>query len=168
MPSAPRQRFYNRLNKLHRDLRRTRTDYSTICPKQRARKAINQIEQICERDITSQSAIIRAQNEITDVLTDVAFALENLSHADRDRPGVPTKGDIFRYLASDVTKLAFVWIRLPPKDKDAIRRATERSIKPVLRRGAEMLRPIIAPTTSSALSNSVTSNKLTDERLGFL
>jgi hypothetical protein len=127
---------------MHRELRRTRTDYSTICPKQRARSAINRIEQICERDITSQSAIFRAQNEVTDALTDVTFALNNLSAADRDRPGVPTKGDIFRYLASDVTKLAFVWTMLPPKDKDAIRQAAERYIKPVFRRGAEMLRPL--------------------------
>jgi hypothetical protein len=47
------------------------------------------------------------------------------------------------YLASDVTKLAFAWITLPPKEKDTIRRAAERYIKPVFRRGAEMLRPII-------------------------
>jgi hypothetical protein len=143
MPTPPRDRFYNRLNKLHRDLRRTRTDYSTICPKQRARNAVKRIEQICERDITSQSAIIRAQNEITDVLTDVAFALENLSPADCAQAGVPTKGDIVKYLGSDVTKLVFVWITLPPKDKDAIRRAAERYIKPVFQRGAEMLRPIM-------------------------
>ncbi len=146
MPTPPRQRFYNRLNKLHRDLRQTRTAYSAICPKQYARYAITQIEKICERDITSQSAIFRAQNEVTDALTDVAFALDNLSAADRNWPGGPTKGDIFRYLASDVTKLAFVWTMLPPKDKDAIRRASERYIKPVFRRGAEMLRPIISHT----------------------
>ncbi len=143
MPTPPRQRFYNRLNKLYRDLRQTRTAYSTICPKQCARYAINQIEQICARDITSQSAIFRAQNEVIDTLTDVAFALENLSGADRDRPCVPTKGDIARYLTSDVTKLALVWIMLPPKDKDAIRRAVDLHIKPVFRRGPEMLRPII-------------------------
>jgi hypothetical protein len=140
MPTAPRQRFYNRLNKLHRELRRTRTDYSTICPKQRARSAINRIEQICERDITSQSAILRARDEVTDTLADVAFALENLSPADCTRAGVPTKADIVRYLASDVSNLVFVWIALPPKDKDTIRRAAERYIKPVFRRGAEMLR----------------------------
>ena len=82
----------------------------------------------------------RAQNEVTDALTDVAFALKNLSDADWSRAGVPTKGDIAQYLASDVTKLAFVWIMLPPKDKDAIRRAVDLHIKPVFRRGAEMLR----------------------------
>jgi len=144
MPTAPRQRFYNRLNKLHHELRRTRTDYSTICPKQRARNAINRIEQICERDMTSQSAILRARDEVTDTLTDVAFALENLSPADCARPGVPTKGDIVRYLASDVTNLVFVWIALPPKDKDAIRRAADRDIKPVFKRAIEMLTPIIS------------------------
>jgi hypothetical protein len=142
MPTAPRQRFYNRLNKLHRELRRTRTDYSTICPKQRARSAINLIEQICEQDITSQSAILRARDEVTDTLADVAFALENLSPADCTRAGVPTKADIVRYLASDVSNLVFVWIALPPKDKDTIRRAAERHIKPVFRRGAEMLRTL--------------------------
>ena len=146
MPTSPRKRFYFRLNKLHRDLSQTRTAYSTICPKQCARYAINQIEQICRRDITSQSAIFRAQNEVTDALTDVAFALENLSDADRARAGVPTKGDIARYLTSDVTRLAFVWIMLPPKDKDAIRRAVDLNIKPVFRSGAEMLRPIISHT----------------------
>jgi hypothetical protein len=72
--------------------------------------------------------------------------MENLSSADRARADVPTKGDIAQYLASDVTKLAFVWTMLPPKDKDAIRRASERYIKPVFRRGAEMLRPIISHT----------------------
>ena len=146
MPTPPRQRFYNRLNKLHRDLRRTRMDYSIICPKQRARNAIDQIDQILERDIASKSAIFRAQNEVTDVLTDVAFALENLSPADWARAGVPTKGDIVRYLASDLSKLVFVWITLPPKDKDAIRRAVELYIKPVYRRGAEMLKPIVENT----------------------
>ena len=143
MPTPPRDRFYNRLNKLHRELRRTRTDYSTICPKQRARNAINRIEQICERDMTSQSAFFRAQNEVTDVLTDVTFALDNLSAAERDRPGVPTKGEIFRYLASDVTKIANFLIMVSPKDKEAIRRMAERHIKPVFQRGAEMLRPIL-------------------------
>ena len=143
MPTPPRDRFYNRLNKLHRELRRTRTDYSTICPKQRARNAINRIEQICERDMTSQSAFFRAQNEVTDVLTDVTFALDNLSAVDRDRPGVPTKGEIFRYLASDVTKIANFLIMVSPKDKEAIRRMAERHIKPVFQRGAEMLRPIL-------------------------
>ena len=146
MPTPPRQRFYNRLNKLHRDLRQTGTDYSTICPTHHARYAINQIEQICARDITSHTAIFRAQNEVTDALTDVAFALENLSLADRDRPCVPTKGDIARYLTSDVTKLALVWIMLPPKIKDAIRRAADLYIKPVFKIGAEMLRPIISRT----------------------
>ena len=146
MPTPPRQRFYNRLNKLHRDLRQTRTDYSTICPKHHARYAINQIEQICNRDITSQSAIFRAQNEVTDALTDVAFAMENLSSADRARAGMPTKGDIVRYLSSDVTKLAFVWMMLPPKDKDAIRRAVDLNIKPIFKIGAEMLKPIISHT----------------------
>jgi protein-disulfide isomerase len=53
-------------------------------------------------------AIFRAQNEVTDALTDVAFALENLSDADWARAGAPTKGNIARYLTSDVTKLAFV------------------------------------------------------------
>lgn len=48
------------------------------------------------------------------------------------------------YLASDVTKLAFVWTMLPPNDKDTIRRAAERYIKPVLRSGTEMLTPIIS------------------------
>jgi hypothetical protein len=143
MPTTPRQRFHNRLNKLHRELRRTPVDYSTICPKERARNSINRIEQICERNITSQSAILRARDEVTDTLADVAFALENLSPADRARPGVPTKGDIIRYLASDVTKLVFVWVALPPKDKDAIRRAAERYIKPAFQRGAAMLRPIL-------------------------
>jgi hypothetical protein len=148
VPTPPRQRFYNRLNKLHRDLRRTRTDYSTICPKQRARNAVKRIEQICERDITSQSAIIRAQNEITDVLTDVTFALDNLSAADRDRPDVPTKGDIFRYLASDVTKIANFLIMVSPTDKDAIRRTANLYIKPVFKRGSEMLRPILEEDTN--------------------
>jgi hypothetical protein len=144
MPTPPRDRFYNRLKKLHRELRRTRTDYSTICPKQRARIAIIQIEEILERDISSQSAVFRAQNEVTDALTDVTFALDNLSAADRDRPGVPTKGDIFRYLASDVTKIVNVLIMVSPKDKEAIRRVAERHIKPVFQRAAEMLRPIMA------------------------
>jgi hypothetical protein len=143
MPTPPRDRYYNRLNKLHRELRRTRTDYSTICPKQRARSAINRIEQVCERDITSQSAFFRAQNEVTDALTDVTFALDNLSAADRDRPDMPTKGDIFRYLASDVTKIANFLIMVSPKDKDAIRRMAERHIKPVFQRGAEMLRSLV-------------------------
>ena len=87
---------------------------------------------------------LRAQNEVTDALTDVAFAMENLSSADRARAGMPTKGDIVRYLSSDLTNLAFVWIALPPKDKDAIRRAADLYIKPVFRRGAEMLKPIIS------------------------
>jgi hypothetical protein len=143
MPTPPRDRFYNRLNKLHRELRRTRTDYSTICPKQRARSAINRIDQICERDMTSQSAFFRAQNEVTDALTDVSFALDNLAATDRDRPGVPTKGDIFRYLASDVTKIANFLIMVSPKDKEAIRRMAERHIKPIFQSGAEMLRPLV-------------------------
>ena len=83
---------------------------------------------------------------MTDALTDVAFALENLSDADWSRADVPTKGDIARYLTSDVTKLALVWIMLPPKDKDAIRRAADLYIKPVFKLGAEMLRPIISHT----------------------
>ena len=93
--------------------------------------------------MTSQSAFFRAQHEVTDVLTDVTFALDNLSAADRDRPGVPTKGEIFRYLASDVTKIANFLIMVSPKDKEAIRRMAKRHIKPVFQRGAEMLRPIL-------------------------
>ena len=142
MPTLPRERYYKRLNTLHRGLRRTLTDYSTICPKQEARYAINRIEQILERDIASQSAIFRAQNELTDLLTDVAFALGNLSAADRGRANVPTKSDIENFLVLDLPQLVFVWGVLPPNDKDSIRRATERYIKPVLRRGAEMLQPI--------------------------
>jgi hypothetical protein len=57
MPTLPRKRYYRRLNKLHRELRRTRTAYSTICPKQGAQYAINRIEQILERDTASHSAI---------------------------------------------------------------------------------------------------------------
>lgn len=144
MPTPPRRKFYNRLSKLHRELRRTHTDYSIICPKRRARHAINKIEEICNRDIASRTAIFRAQNEVTDLITDVAFALHNLSAADRDRPDIPTKGDLVQYLSSDVTKFAQVWIMLPPKDKDAIRRATERFIKPVFKRGAEMLEPLVS------------------------
>jgi hypothetical protein len=131
------------IHKLHRELRRTRTDYSTICPKQEARYAINRIEQILERDIASQSAIFRAQNELTDLLTDVAFALGNLSAADRGRANVPTKSDIENFLFADLPKLVFVWGVLPPKDKDAIRRAADLRIKPVFNRGAEILRPLL-------------------------
>ena len=95
MPTPPQQRFYNRLNKLRRDLRQTRTDYSTICPKQSERYAVNKIEQICERDITSQSAILRPQNEVTDALTDVAFALKTYHPPTAHAPACQPKGILF-------------------------------------------------------------------------
>lgn len=82
------------------------------------------------------------------MLTDVTFALDNLSAADRDRPDVPTKGDIFRYLASDVTKIANFLIMVSPTDKDAIRRTANLYIKPVFKRGSEMLRPILEEDTN--------------------
>ena len=168
MPTAPRQRFDNRLKKLHREHRRSWADYSTICPKARARYAISKIDDILERDIATHAGIFRAQNELSDVLAYVAFSLENLTRAEQAQPDMPTKHGLRRFLATDVSNLIFVVLTLPPKDKDAIRRAATERIKPALRRGAEMLRPIIAPTTSSALSDSVTSNKLTGERLEFL
>lgn len=143
MPTPPRQQFYNRLNKLHRELRRSRTSYRTICPKQRAGFAIDQIEQIIERDISTHSAIFRAQKEETALLADVAFSLENLSADDRARPGVPTKWDLAAFASSDITNLSHVWILLPPKDKEGIRSAADRLIKPVFKRGAEMLRQIV-------------------------
>ena len=143
MPTPPRQQFYNRLNKIHRELRRSRTNYRTICPKQRAGYAIDQIEQIVERDIASHAAIFRAQKEVTALLADVAFSLENLSADDRARPSVPTKWDLAAFASSDITNLSHVWILLPPKDKDAIRRAADRLIKAVFRRAVQLLKPIV-------------------------
>lgn len=67
--------IYNRLDKLYRDLRRTRTDYSTICPKQRERHVVNRIEESLGRDISSLSAIFRAENEATDLMADFVFRL---------------------------------------------------------------------------------------------
>ena len=77
MPTPPHQRFDNRLNKLHREHRRSWTDYSTICPKARARYAISKIDKILERDIATHTAIFRAQNELSDILAYVVFSLEN-------------------------------------------------------------------------------------------
>ena len=87
MPTPPRQQFYNRLNKLHGELRRSRTNYRTICQKQRAGYAIDQIEQIIGWDISSNSAIFRAQKEVMALLTDVPFSSANLS--DDKRPRLP-------------------------------------------------------------------------------
>ena len=158
MPTPPHKRFDNRLNKLHREHRRSWADYSTICPKARARHAISKIDDILERDIATHAGIFRAQNELSDVLAYVAFSLENLTVADRARDDIPTKYGLRRFLASDVTKLVYVWMILPRADKEAIRRAVEKCIKPVFRRAREMLRPI-ASASATPLSNSPPSNR---------
>jgi len=155
MPTAPRQRFDNRLNKLHREHRRSWADYSKICPRARARSAISQIEEILERDIATHAAIFRAQNDVADVLAYVAFSLENLTTAEQAQPDMPTKYGLRRFLATDVSNLIFVVLTLPPKDKDAIRRAARERIKPVLRRGADMLRPLIQYSARAVRDSSL-------------
>ena len=142
MPTPPRQRFDNRLNKLHREHRRSWADYSTICPKARARYGISRIEEILDRDIATHAAIFRAQNVLADILAYVALSLENLTAAEEAKPGMPTKHGLRRFLATDVSNLIFVVLRLPPKDKEAISRAATERIKPVLRRRVEILRNI--------------------------
>ena len=158
MPTPPHKRFDNRLNKLHREHRRSWADYSTICPKARARHAISKIDDILERDIATHAGIFRAQNELSDVLAYVAFSLENLTAADRACDDMPTKHGLRRFLTSDVTKLVYVWMILPRADKEAIRRAVEKCIKPVFRRAREMLRPITS-ASATPLSNSPPSNR---------
>ncbi len=143
MPTPPRQRLDNKLMKLHRQNRRSWVDYSKIFLKARARYGISRIEEILDRDIATQATIFRAQNELADILAYVAFSLENLTRAEQAQPDMPTKHGLRRFLATDVSNIIFVVLTLPPKDKDAIRCAAKERIKPVLRRGAEMLRPLI-------------------------
>lgn len=142
MPTPPRQRFDNRLNKLHRELSRSWADYSEICPKARARYGISRIEEILDRDIATHAAIFRAQNVLADILAYVALSLENLTAAEEAKPDMPTKHGLQRFLATDVSNLIFVVLRLPPKNKEAISRAATERIKPVLRRRVEILRNI--------------------------